>query len=156
MSENIARLRIKQTKIPATTSSIITPNPPEIFSRCFIPPIFEISKNLKSKKAKIIQIDSLGKNKHEIHIPAISSITILEGSLSSGLDKLLEDHIPTIIKTPIIMKWKKELDSKGSNKNKHKENKLAKVPGAKGINPIPRPVAIMLDLLLKKTLNYLK
>ena len=104
MSENIARLRIKQTKIPATISSIITPNPPGIFSRRFNPPIFEISKNLKSKKAKTIQIDSLGKNKQEIHIPVISSITILEGSLSSGLDKLLEDHIPIIINNPIIIK----------------------------------------------------
>ena len=142
--------------MPATTSSSIIPNPPGIFSIFLIPPILEISKNLKSIKAKIIQIEFLVKNKHEIQIPTISSITTLEGSESSEVDKLFEDHTPKINNKNTIRSWKNELDSKGIKINNNNPNKLAKEPGAIGIRPIPRHEAIILDLLFKKNFNNFK
>ena len=68
--------------IPATTSSIITPQPPDSFSADLTGKGLIISKNLKSAKP-ITKLDRLtGMKVKVIHCPTHSSITIREGSIS--------------------------------------------------------------------------
>ena len=68
--------------IPAITSSIITPQPPDSFSADLTGKGLKISKNLKSAKP-ITKLDRLtGMKVKVIHCPTHSSITIREGSLS--------------------------------------------------------------------------
>jgi len=86
---------IIKAKMPARMSSNIMPQPPESFSTFLIGKGLRISKNRNKKKPTNKTIVVLGHAKIAMDIPAISSITTIDGSFPKSVATCDEDHIPS-------------------------------------------------------------